>query len=76
MEGTYRDEQVWKKNKQWFTVDGPQYLVIRPSQGSVHLEAWVTFLPGIGEIGTVAIFARIPMKRLVKRVERLAQLLA
>jgi hypothetical protein len=62
------------------STDGPQYVAITPSQGDVHLEAWVKFalLPGvhIGEIGTVAIFARIPKKRLVKRVERLAELLA
>ncbi|MGC1801992.1 MAG: hypothetical protein WA701_16535, partial [Solirubrobacterales bacterium] len=46
VQGTYRDEQVWKKKRVWLTTDGPQYLVITPSQDSVHLEAWVTFLPG------------------------------
>ena len=79
VQAAYGDEQVWQKTK-WFSNDGAQYIAITPSQDGVHLEAWVRFtiLPGlsIGEIGTVAIFARIPMKRLMKRVEHLAQFLA
>ena len=46
----------------------------------VRLEGWIKFslLPGVnfGEIGTVALHGRIPMKRLIGQVERLAQVMA
>ena len=80
-QATYGDERVWKM-KGHGTRDGGslQFVTITPTQDAVHLEAWIKFgiLPRVyvGEIGTVAIFGRIPMQSLVKRVERLGQLLA
>jgi hypothetical protein len=72
---TYRDQQVWRKGKQWVSFDGPQYVVVSASRGSVHLEAWIVMPPRM-EIGTVAIFGRIPMRNLMKRVAHLEQGLA
>ena len=66
----YKGTMVWKKGLGMMI--GPQYLILRPKEDNIHLEAWIKFalLPGVylGEMGIDGAFGMIPKKKLKKRV--------
>lgn len=66
----YEGEMVWKKGTGLAL--GPQFLKIIPSEGKVHIEAWIKFaiLPGVflGEMDTEGFVGGAPKRRLKKRV--------
>lgn len=72
-EKTYEERQVWKKGMGLML--GPQFVLLEPAEGAVHLEAWIKFalLPGVylGEMGISGAFALIPKKKLKGRVDKL-----
>ncbi len=74
----HEGRRAWKKGKGFMI--SPQYILVEPSAGTVHVEAWIRFamLPGVylGEMGTAGAFGTIPKRKLRSRVEKLEKLLA
>jgi len=72
----YKGAQVWKKGLGLMI--GPQFIILEPKEGNIHLEAWIKFalLPGVylGEMGVEGTLAMIPKKKLKKRVLAIEEL--
>jgi len=69
----HQERRVWKKGMGLML--GPQFVLLMPGEGAVHLEAWIKFalLPGVylGEMGITGAFALIPKKKLKGRVDQI-----
>jgi len=79
---TYRDERgemAWRKGTGTATI--PQFVVVQPGQGVVHIEAWVSgvaLLPGVygGEQDLTGFYGWAIKGALKKRIAELEQRLA
>ena len=55
---SYKGETVWKKGVGFLTA--PSYIILRSSQGNIHLEAWIK---SFGEHGLDGFYGAVPKRR-------------
>ena len=68
---SYKGETVWKKGVGFLTA--PSYIILRSSQGNIHLEAWIK---SFGEHGLDGFYGAVHKKALKNRGDALMSLLS